>query len=305
MRHTHYFLEKSKGTKLGISIFLNFIIAFAEVAGGIWAGSLSLISDALHNFSDVTSLVISYIAVRLVHRKHTEEHTFGYKRAEIIAALFNASLLVIISFFLFKEAIIRFQKPVIVNSVLVIWIAFIGLIANAGSVILLKKDAHKDLNIRSAYLHLFSDTLSSVAVIIGGVCIYLFKVYWLDPLLTIFIGLYVLRAGFRLVGESVHILMQHTPKEVNLKDIQRAIEHIRGVKDIHHVHAWAISAGDIHFEAHINVTTDMKLSESCLLKAEIENLLKEKFSINHTTLQFEYDMCKGVALIPSAEIPGP
>ena len=172
-----------------------------------------------------------------MHRKHTEEHTFGYKRAEIIAALFNASLLVIISFFLFKEAIIRFQKPVIVNSVLVIWIAFIGLIANAGSVILLKKDAHKDLNIRSAYLHLFSDTLSSVAVIIGGVCIYLFKVYWLDPLLTIFIGLYVLRAGFRLVGESVHILMQHTPKEVNLKDIQRAIEHIRCVKDIHHVHA--------------------------------------------------------------------
>jgi len=289
--------EDNKESRLIISAGLNFATTVAQVIGGILSGSLSLISDALHNLSDTVALVISFFAVRLAKRKNTEAQTFGYKRAEILAALFNACALVVVSIFLFKEAIARFTHPHPINSVLMLSIASIGLIANIVSVFLLKTHAHEDLNVRAAYVHLFSDFLSSIAVIIGACAIFISKAYWIDPALTILIGIYVLKEGYKIIEESTRILMQYVPKGINLREIQAQIEGIDGVKDIHHAHLWAVTERDIHFEAHINVSRDMPVSETCLLVKRVEEILKDKFAITHITLQIEFNSCKGISLI--------
>jgi cobalt-zinc-cadmium efflux system protein len=204
---------------------------------------------------------------------------------------------VVVSIFLFKEAFARFNHPHPVNSVLMLSVASVGLIANIVSVFLLKTHAYEDLNVRAAYVHLFSDFLSSIAVIIGACAIFISKAYWIDPALTVLIGVYVLRQGYKIIEESTHILMQYVPKGINLKEIQARIEGIEGVKDIHHVHLWAVTERDIHFEAHINVSHDMAVSETCLLVKQVEETLKEHFAITHLTLQIEFNSCKGVPLV--------
>ncbi|RJO65706.1 MAG: cation transporter [Candidatus Omnitrophota bacterium] len=293
----HSYKENNKESRLIISAGLNFATTVVQIIGGIVSGSLSLISDALHNLSDTVALVISLFAVRLAKRKNTEGKTFGYKRAEILAALFNACVLVVVSIFLFKEAIVRFTHPQPINSVLMLSVAVVGLIANIVSVLLLKAHAHEDLNVRAAYVHLFSDFLSSIAVIIGACAIFISKAYWIDPALTILIGVYVLKEGYKIIEESTRILMQHVPKGINLREIQTRIEGIDGVKDIHHAHLWAVTERDIHFEAHINVSRDMPVSETCLLIKQVEEALKENFAITHVTLQIEFNSCKGISLV--------
>jgi len=293
--HTHK--ENNKESRLIISAGLNFVTVIVQVIGGLASGSLSLLSDALHNLSDAVALAVSFIAVRLSRRKNTEAQTFGYKRAEILAALFNACTLVVVSFFLFKEAIVRLIHPHPINSLLMLAAAMTGLIANIVSVFLLKTHAHDDMNVRAAYVHLFSDFLSSIAVIVGAFMIFISRTYWIDPVLTFIIGIYVLRQGYKIIEESTHILMQHVPKGISLRDIQIEIESIDGVKDIHHAHLWAVTERDIFFEAHINVSRDMPVSETCLLVKRAEDILKERFAITHVTLQIEFNSCKGVSLI--------
>ncbi|MCX5708967.1 MAG: cation diffusion facilitator family transporter [Candidatus Omnitrophica bacterium] len=293
--HTHK--ENSKENRLIISAGLNFATTAAQIIGGIFSGSLSLISDALHNLSDTVALVISFFAVRLAKRKNTEAQTFGYKRAEILAALFNACALVVVSIYLFKEAFFRFTHPHPVNSLLMLSVASVGLIANIVSVVLLKAHAHEDLNVRAAYVHLFSDFLSSIAVIIGACAIFVSKAYWIDPALTILIGIYVMKEGYKIIEESTRILMEHVPKGISLREIQAQIEGVDRVKDIHHAHLWSVTERDIHFEAHINVSRDMQVSETCLLVKQVEDMLKERFAITHVTLQVEINSCKGVPLV--------
>jgi cobalt-zinc-cadmium efflux system protein len=293
--HTHK--ENNKESRLIISAWLNFVTVIVQVIGGLFSGSLSLLSDALHNLSDAVALAVSFIAVRLSKKKNTEAQTFGYKRAEILAALFNACTLVVVSFFLFKEAISRLINPHPINSLFMLAVAVVGLAANIISVFLLKAHAHADMNVRAAYVHLFSDFLSSIAVIIGACMIFISETYWIDPVLTILIGIYVLREGYKIIEESTHILMQYVPKGINLKDIQTEIERIDGVKDIHHAHLWAVTERDIFFEAHINVSWDMPVSETCLLVKQVEDILSERFKITHVTLQLEFNSCKGVSLI--------
>jgi len=290
---SHQTIEK----KLKLSIVLNGVITIVEVIGGLLSGSISLISDALHNLTDTFSLIVSLIATKLAKQQHTETKTFGYKRAEVLTALLNAAILIIVSFFIFKEAVIRFFHPVVIKSGLMISIAFIGLCANTLSAVLLKAHSHNNINIKSAYLHLFSDAVSSLAVIIGGICIYFLKIQWIDPLLTILIGTYVLKEGYEIVMRALHILMQHTPKDLNLKMIKTDVEQIQGVKNIHHVHAWCVTEEDIHFEAHIDVDGDMTVKSSCGLNDKIKAILRNKHAINHTTLQFECDSCNDVSLI--------
>jgi len=293
--HTHR--ENNKESRLIISAGLNFATTLAQIIGGVLSGSLALLSDALHNLSDTAALVISFFAVRLAKRRNTEAQTFGYKRAEILAALFNACALVVVSIFLFKEAFFRFIHPHPVSGALMFFVALAGLTANIISVVLLQRYAHKDLNVRAAYTHLFSDFLSSIAVVLGACAIFIFKAYWIDPVLTILIGVYVMKEGYIIIQESTHILMQHVPKGINLREIQKQIECIDGVKDIHHVHLWAVTEREIHFEAHINVSRDIPVSQTCLLVKQIEETLKNKFAITHSTIQFEFDSCKGISLI--------
>ncbi|MGB9720384.1 MAG: cation diffusion facilitator family transporter [bacterium] len=278
-------------------ILLNFIITIAEVIGGLLANSLALVSDALHNFSDGIAILISYLALRLSQRKSTVQKTFGYKRAEILAALFNSSVLIIIIFFLFKEAITRLFSPHPINSLLMMIVAIIGLVANLIGVFLLKRDAGHNLNIKSAYLHLVADSLSSIAVVIGGILIQFFNIYVIDPILTIVIGIYILRESYLVMRDTVNILMQSTPEGIDLMEIKYAIESIPEVHNLHHIHIWQMTDKDIHFEGHIDVCEDYRTSEVAEIIKKIEELLSQKFGINHITIQVEFGTCRDKDMI--------
>lgn len=288
-KHIHHRIVNTRN--IFLVIFLNLFITIAEVIGGLLASSLALLSDALHNFSDGIAILIGYIALRLGRRKSTVQMTFGFKRAEILAAFFNSSVLIIIIFFLFKEAIDRFFNPHKIDSLLMMTVAVIGLIANLISVLLLKKDAHHNLNIKSAYLHLIADSLSSVAVVVASLFIKLFHFYLLDPILTIVIGIYILRESYLIVRDTINILMQSTPPGIDLMKIKCAIEEIPEVHNLHHVHIWQMTDKEIHFEGHIDVCEDYRTSEVASIIEKIDNLLAEKFGISHTTIQVEFGTC--------------
>ncbi|AIS51473.1 cobalt-zinc-cadmium efflux system protein [Thermoanaerobacter thermohydrosulfuricus] len=296
MAHHHDHGEISK-KNLVIAMILNFVITIGEIIGGILSGSLSLISDALHNFSDGISIIVSYIAIKISKKENNEKMTFGYKRAEILAALFNSVVLVVISLYLFKEAYVKFFKPEPIDGVLMIVVAIIGLVANTLSMFLLRENAQKNLNIKSTYIHLLSDALSSLGVVIGGIFIYAYNIYWIDPLLTVLIGAYIIKESFEIIDETIGILMQKTPENINLDIIKKEIEKLPDVKNIHHVHVWQTNDKDIHFECHVNTRDDIKLSQAKLLMDQIETILDETFGIHHVTLQMEYECCENVGLI--------
>ncbi len=300
MNTHHHEISGNIGIRFIITILLNFLITIVEIVGGIVAGSLSLISDALHNFSDGVAVIISYIALRLRERDHSPRHTFGLKRAEILAAVINSSVLLVISLYLFYESVERLIHPAEVQGSLMSVIAAIGLVANVIGTILLHKDSDTSMNIRSAYLHLFTDALSSVAVLLGGLAIYFWKVYWLDPILTILIGLYILKESYHILVNAIHILMEGAPPDVPAEKIKETIESFDGVDDFHHLHLWMVGENDIHLEGHVNIR-DMRVSESNELGRKIELKLKEKFNIRHVTLQFECNQCQGVGLISNGE----
>ncbi len=288
--HHNHSAEITSEKNLFLTMALNFIITIAEVIGGLISGSLSLISDALHNFSDGLAIIISYVALRLSKKPNTVKYTFGLKRAEIIAAIINASTLIIISFFLIKEAIERFYHPSPITGGIMLIVAIVGLAANVIGTLLLKKGSESNLNIRAAYFHLLSDAISSLAVIIGAVFIIFYKIYWVDPLLTILISVYILTETYSIVKEAVDIVMMSSPHGIEINDVKTLVESTDGVKNIHHVHIWKMNDNDTHFEAHIEVE-DMMVSESSKIQNLIEKKLHEKYEINHTTLQFECDRC--------------
>ncbi|WP_297074321.1 cation diffusion facilitator family transporter [Thermococcus sp.] len=287
MGHYNHHHGGLKG-RMAFSIVLNLVITIAEVIGGILSGSLALLSDSLHNFSDSMSLLASYFAIKIGERKANEKYTFGYKRAEILVAFINSAVLVGVSLFLLVEAYRRFKNPEPIDGPLMLGVALIGLAANLVSVLLLHSHAHESMNVRSAYLHLMSDTLSSVAVVIGGILIIRWDVTWVDPLVTVLISLYILREGYEILKESVEVLMEASP-ELDLEAIKEEIESIPGVKNAHHFHAWRIGEDEIHFECHVEVD-DMPISEAQEVIDEVEKRLK-KFGITHVTVQLEVNRC--------------
>ena len=287
MSHNHAHHEV-KGKNLLFSIVLNIVITVAQVIGGILSGSLALISDALHNFSDVLSLIFSYIANVLSKRKASINQTFGYKRAEIIAAFVNAISLMIVAVFLIFEASQRFSNPEPIKSNLVIWMSLLGIIANGLSALLLKKDADHNLNMKSAYIHLFTDMMASVAVLIGGILMKYYQIYWIDSVLTFAIAIYLIYIGYDLLIESTRILMLFTPSNIDIKEIVREVHQISGVNKLHHIHVWYLNEHELHLEAHLDCSEDMKMSEFNVLLEKIESILLRKFNINHINIQPEY-----------------
>jgi len=295
--HSHSDTDPEKSSiRLFITMVLNFLITVVEVIGGLLSGSLSLLSDALHNFSDGISIIISYIAIRLGKQPKSARYTFGLKRAEILAAVINAGTLIVICFYLFKEAYERFTQPQEIAGGTMIIVASIGLIANVIGTLLLKKGSRHNINIRSAYLHLLGDAISSVAVIIGGITIYFFQIYWVDPLLTVLISLYILKKSIEIVKEAINVLMMGAPERISIENIQKEIEDIDGINNIHHVHIWRLNEQNIHFEAHIDVA-DMPVSQTTDLSTIIEKRLKANHGITHITLQFESDKCETKRLV--------
>ena len=275
---------------------LNFFITIAEVIGGFISGSLSLISDAMHNFSDGIAIIITYIAMRLSKKPKTLKYTFGLKRAEIIAAIINASTLIIISFFLIKEAIERFYNPSSITGSLMLVVASLGLIANVAGTLLLKKGSENNLNIRTIYFHLLSDAVSSLAVIIGAVFIIFYKIYWIDPMLTILISVYILKETYQIVKESLDVIMMSSPEGIELNELRYLIESVTGVKNVHHIHLWKMNDKDTHFESHIEVG-NISVKETSKIQKHIEERMHDKYQINHTTLQFECNVCERKDLV--------
>jgi len=306
MSHSHNHLNSAghqhhhpdlKGRNLIISIFLNILITVAQVIGGLISGSLSLLSDALHNFSDVLSLIVSYIANLLAKKPSSNNKTFGYKRAEIIAAFVNAAALMIVAVILIIEAIKRFQNPQEIESKLVIWLSLLGIAANGFSVLLLKKDADSNMNMKSAYLHLFTDMLASVAVLIGGLLMKYYQMYWVDPVLTLAIALYLIYMGWDLLKDSTRVLMLFTPNSIKVQEIVAAIGKIESIKNVHHVHVWQLNEDEVHLEAHIDFNEDIRLSEFDAILEKIEEEVYHNHGINHVNIQPEFGKCDSKQVI--------
>lgn len=289
MGHSHnHNRQEVKGKNLLISIVLNMVITTSQIVGGIISGSLALISDALHNFSDVVSLVVSYLANLLAKKDASIKKTFGYKRAEILAAFINAVTLIIVAIILIIEAIKRFNNPEEIESNIVIWLSIIAILGNGLSVLLLKKDSKTNMNMKSAYLHLLTDMMASVVVLIGGLLMKYQQVFWVDSLLTLVIALYLIWVGYDLLKESFKVLMLFTPDTIKIKDIILEIQKIKVVKNVHHIHLWQLNEQEIHFEAHIDFNRDIKLSEFDRILNSIEKVLFDKFEINHVNIQPEF-----------------
>ena len=288
MGHNHNHNHQVQGKNLVFSILLNVVITLAQVIGGIISGSLALLSDALHNFSDVLSLVFSYVAHKLSRKKASLDQTFGLKRAELIAAFVNASTLIIVAFILIYGAIERLIHPHEIESELVIWLALLGIVVNGFSVLLLKKDADKNLNMKSAYLHLLTDMLASVAVLVGGLLMLFYQIYWIDSVMTLLIAIYLIVVGIDLLKKATKMLMLFTPEEINLKELIKEVHKIKGVNKLHHIHVWHLNEEELHLEAHLDCSEDIKMSEFNIVLHQIEDLLLEKFGINHINIQPEF-----------------
>lgn len=274
-------------------VLLNALITVVEIVGGLLSNSLSLLSDAVHNLGDTLALAFAYAAQRIGRRRPDARYTFGYKRVEVLAAFVNAFVLMLICLFLLREAYQRWRNPDAIDGGLMLLVAVVGLVANLISVALLHRDNAGSMNVRAAYLHLLGDTLSSLAVIAGGIAIWLYGIVWLDPLITALVSLYIMYHTVGVLREAVGILMQTTPEGVDVEELKRDVESMRGVDNLHHLHVWQLYDGQIHLEAHVKTSEDLPLSHLHPLHESIETLLSDKYGIRHATLQMEYGRCMG------------
>ncbi len=275
--------------RLLITILLNIIITLSQMIGGIISGSMALLSDALHNFSDVISLIISFIANKLANEKEqTIDKTFGYKRAEIVAALINATILIVLSFVMIYKAFWRFQHPKIITGNWIIYLSILSIVLNILSVMILRSGAKNNLNIKSTYVNLLSDVFTSIIVLIGGLLIKYRQWYFIDPLLSLIIAGYLLYVSWGIIKESMQIIMQFAPKDIDIAEVEKAILELDSIKNMHHVHLWQLSDNDIRLEAHIEFNKDIHLSEFDKICERIEKMLLERFHINHTYIQPEW-----------------
>jgi len=287
MKETEHHHHEVSGKNLGFAIVLNIGITLTQAIGGIISGSMALISDAAHNFSDVLSLIISYIANRLAKREATVKQTFGFRRSEILAAFINSATLIIISVIILFEAIQRLFNPIPISANLVIYLALAGIFVNGISVLFIKNDSHKNLNIKSVYLHLLGDMLTSVAVLLGGFAMKYLQWFWTDSVFSIGIAFYLLYMSWGIVRSSLRIIMQFTPEEIDVQKIVNEIENIQGVKNIHHIHVWQINEHDLMFEAHIDLSEDVKISSFEKILDNIKVVLSH-YNIDHSTIQPEF-----------------
>jgi cobalt-zinc-cadmium efflux system protein len=289
MAHNHEHTARN----LAITVILNGIITIGQFAGGIISGSLALMSDALHNLSDVISVLLAYLAHRIGLRPQTRNSTFGYKRAEILAAFINAMSLIAISIYLLVEAGKRFLNPKEVDYRWMLGLGILGFIANGLSVLILQHNKEENLNIRAAYLHLIGDALTSLAVIVGAVVIWLFKVYWIDPLVTVLISAYIFVHTFQIMKESVGILMQFSPPEIDQQKVIDTLQEIEEIRSVHHVHIWQLSDHKFYFEAHLVLLKNQPVSETNVITLKAKQLLNRSYGITHTTFQYEYTSGEG------------
>ena len=278
--------EKRSDYTLIFAFLINILLSIFQIIGGILSGSLSLIADALHNFSDAITIGLGLFA-RIIGRRPADKiRSFGYKRAEMIAAFINVISLIIIGFFLIYEAILRFIEPSVISGKLVIIVASIALIIDLATTIITAYLSRESTNMKVVYLHNLTDTLASVAVIIGGFFILKYDMYWIDTFLTLLIALYILIQSFLLTPDILNFFMDGTPKGINIDQIKKKIEEIDLVVDMHDIHVWGIDEEQKALEAHVIVEVS-ELNEVEKLKYQIKEILDKSFNISHSTLEFE------------------
>ncbi len=291
--HTHKASESEDPAldrNLGFSIGLNAVIVVAEFVGGLMSGSLALLSDALHNLSDVAALTLAFVARKLGRRANSHHHTYGLGRLEVLAAFINSATLLIVSTLICREAILRLLHPEPIRSGIMLAVATVGLFANLISVFLLKGHAHSDLNMRSAFLHLVQDTVSSVAVVLAALFANTRYGLYLDPMVSILVVLMILRSGWGLLRDSMRILLEGTPPDVDLTKLQQDIQTHFTVRDVHHIHVWELKSGHRMMSAHVRLM-EMPLSEVDALLGQIREHLAHEWNIEHATLEPEVEGC--------------
>ena len=286
-------MEKKKKILITV-IILNLIIVASQIGFGIYAHSLALITDAVHNFQDVISLVIAFIAAVFMTKKPTEKMTFGYLRSEAMAGFINSAFLVGAIVLIIISSIERLFFPQEVDSIYVIIVGFIAFVVNALSAYFLglhkhdqDKHGHEDLNIKAAYLHLLSDAGISVGVVIGGILIYFYKIYWVDPLISILFSLYIFKETYPVLKKTYMILMESVPPDINTKEIQEIIlKECKDILELHDLHVWALSSKDIYLTAHVVLKPSVTVEEFDRKVQRISQIMGEK-GINHVTIQPE------------------
>jgi cobalt-zinc-cadmium efflux system protein len=288
--HSGAHLDSSIATRFIWAIVLTTLTLVAEVAGGIWTNSLALLSDAAHVFLDLFALILSLAAIRLAAAPASETRTFGWHRTEVFASFINGVTVFIMAVGIFYESGVRLLHPEEVKSIPMFIIATVGLVANLLSAGALHQHSHDDLNVRSAFLHVIGDAAASVGVIIGGLIMYFTKWYMVDALISAGIGCVIFWGSWRVVRESVHILLEGVPRGMSTGEVHDAILDIEGVNDLHHLNIWTICSHILALSAHVDVKPEFKGEQAKVLRS-IEEILFERFHISHTTLQVECTRC--------------
>ncbi|MCB9784532.1 MAG: cation transporter [Candidatus Omnitrophica bacterium] len=284
--HHHHNTEDMGDGRLVLAVIVNLLLTFAQIVGGVIAGSLALIADALHNFNDAASLGIALIARKISRKPADEIRTFGYRRAEVIGALINLTTLILVGLYLVYEAIFRFfeQKPI--EGWIVIWVAGIALVIDLITAFLTYSMSKGSLNVKAAFIHNVSDAMASAGVILAGTLIVLYDFYLADLIVTLVISGYILWQGFSMISQSIRILMESAPEDLDLETLTRSISEIADVQGIHHVHVWALDESHRALEAHIVIDeTDLESLEE--IKKRIKDFLMREHNIHHSTLEFE------------------
>lgn len=298
--HAHGFGSTSRVLRIALVLTAAYILLL--VIAGIRAHSLALLSEAGHNVSDFLALLLSWGAAYIQERPPSKTKTFGYHRTGVLAAFINASSLVLIALLIFYEAVERLYKPVSVEPGVMMAVAAVGVVLNGGIAWLLMR-SHSDLNIRSVLVHEIGDTLATLAVILGGLGIQMTGKNFIDPVLSILIGFMILWSSFGIIKESLNILLEGTPRGMDLKAVESTLRSVHGVNNVHDLHIWSIGSETHALSCHIAIE-DIPPSESETIMREVRSVLAKKFHIQHTTIQFEHVVCDvahGCIIVPEAE----
>ncbi|RKF15342.1 cation transporter [Roseovarius spongiae] len=287
MPHDHAHIDPESGDRrVSIAIWANALLTVAQIVGGIFSGSLALIADALHNFSDMASLVIAFVARKIARRPADERMTFGYGRIEIVAALVNYTTLILVGIYLIYEGGMRMIDPPQVAGWTVVILGGVALVIDTLTAGLTYSMQKGSVNIRALFLHNLSDALASVAVIVGGTLIILYDLRWIDPAITIGIALYILYLALTEIGGPVRILMLGSPPDMDAEAVVRAMVTVEGVRDVHHVHLWQMQEHEVALDCHV-VLEDDDWSRLGAVKQALKGRLEEDFGIGHSSLEFE------------------
>jgi cobalt-zinc-cadmium efflux system protein len=297
-QHTHsHFTNVARQTagRLALALFLTLAFVLVEAGAGLFANSLALLTDAAHNLTDVIALALSWYAVRLTLQPSNSQNTYGYHRAGILVALLNSTTLVVISIGIFYEAYRRFMSPPEVKAGVMVGVGVLAVIVNFVTAWLVKRGSENDLNLRSAFVHLMSDVVSTVGAVIAGVLIFFTGAEWLDALASVLIGVLILYNAWGIVRETVEILLESTPRDLDMETMVDEIKQVDGVLGVHDLHVWSLTQNLRTMSAHI-LTADVPISRGAVIQSRVNELVSNRYHIAHATLQLECVDCEPDAL---------